>query len=447
MTVLQLGAGLLLSYTPSNPLLATFAIFVGLLCGSRSAASSCSSPRPGSRWPRRTRTSRPRADRGRAHRGRARGAAGRRARCGCAPPARTRGRARGTAPGGRTSRCAKPRTSCERVEQSAPALPPPDQAARPSAPRRQKRLAAPPQSHVGSRSVRLAERASNASASPLINVNGIRAAVRNGMSRVARCRPTSTSSRSKRCGPRPPTWPRAARLAARQRRGARQGPFRRRDRQSRRADRRAPRSRAMTRSTLAGRWIEADFDLGGEALTVVSAYVPTGEAGTPRQDAKWRFLDEMECGWPQLAAATSLAVVTGDLNVGHREFDIRNWKGNVKKAGFLPRERAYFDRFLGEAGESSRRASTAPSAPGLGWVDVGRTLPRRGRRPLHVVVEPRQGVRQRHRLAHRLPPRDAPPRGAGHRLPHRAGAVVGHALERPRPGHRRLHARGLSRPR
>ena len=29
--MLQLGAGLLLSYTPSNPLLATFAIFVGLL--------------------------------------------------------------------------------------------------------------------------------------------------------------------------------------------------------------------------------------------------------------------------------------------------------------------------------------------------------------------------------------------------------------------------------
>lgn len=31
LTVLQLGAGLLLSYTPSNPLLATFAVFIGLL--------------------------------------------------------------------------------------------------------------------------------------------------------------------------------------------------------------------------------------------------------------------------------------------------------------------------------------------------------------------------------------------------------------------------------
>jgi membrane protein len=31
MTILQFGAGFLLSYTPSNPLLATFAIFIGLL--------------------------------------------------------------------------------------------------------------------------------------------------------------------------------------------------------------------------------------------------------------------------------------------------------------------------------------------------------------------------------------------------------------------------------
>jgi membrane protein len=31
ISILQLGAGLLLSYTPSNPLLATFAIFIGLL--------------------------------------------------------------------------------------------------------------------------------------------------------------------------------------------------------------------------------------------------------------------------------------------------------------------------------------------------------------------------------------------------------------------------------
>lgn len=122
---------------------------------------------------------------------------------------------------------------------------------------------------------------------------------------------------------------------------------------------------------LSGRWIEADFDLGGEVLTAVSAYVPTGEANTPRQEVKWRFLDEMAVRMAQLGAASPFAVVTGDLNVGHRELDIRNWKGNVKSAGFLPRERAYFDRLLGEAG-GRVLAVDGSVGLGLGWVDVGR---------------------------------------------------------------------------
>ena len=121
----------------------------------------------------------------------------------------------------------------------------------------------------------------------------------------------------------------------------------------------------------AGRWIEADLDIDGERLTVVSAYVHTGESGTPRQDVKWAFLDAMESRMPRLRAESPLALILGDLNVGHREFDIRNWKGNVKKAGFLPRERAYFDRFLGAPGEPVTGADGSVG-PGLGWVDVGR---------------------------------------------------------------------------
>jgi exodeoxyribonuclease-3 len=123
----------------------------------------------------------------------------------------------------------------------------------------------------------------------------------------------------------------------------------------------------------AGRWIEADFDVDGETLTIVSAYVPTGEAETPKQDAKWAFLDAMEERMPLLAAERPLSLIMGDLNVGHREFDIRNWKGNVKKAGFLPRERAYYDRVLGAAGAEVTGVDGSVG-PGLGWVDIGRTF-------------------------------------------------------------------------
>lgn len=121
----------------------------------------------------------------------------------------------------------------------------------------------------------------------------------------------------------------------------------------------------------AGRWVEVDLDIDGEALTVVSAYVHSGEDGTPKQDAKYAFLDAMQRRLPELEAQHPLSLVMGDLNVGHRELDIRNWKGNVKRAGFLPRERAYFDRILGPAGTEVTGVDGS-TGPGLGWVDVGR---------------------------------------------------------------------------
>ena len=121
----------------------------------------------------------------------------------------------------------------------------------------------------------------------------------------------------------------------------------------------------------AGRWIEADYEVGDSIVTVVSTYVHSGEVDTPKQVEKYRFLDAMTERMPQLAAHSPLAVLMGDLNVGHRELDIKNWKGNRKNAGFLPQERAYFDRFFGPAGEPVEGVDGSV-APGLGWVDVGR---------------------------------------------------------------------------
>jgi exodeoxyribonuclease-3 len=121
----------------------------------------------------------------------------------------------------------------------------------------------------------------------------------------------------------------------------------------------------------AGRWLEADYEVGGTVVTVVSTYVHSGEDNTPKQVEKYRFLDAMEARMPQLASGGTLAVIVGDLNVGHRELDIRNWKGNRKNAGFLPRERAYFDRFFGDAGAAVEGVDGSVGT-GLGWVDVGR---------------------------------------------------------------------------
>ena len=64
----------------------------------------------------------------------------------------------------------------------------------------------------------------------------------------------------------------------------------------------------------------------------------------------------------ELARDHTFATVVGDLNVGHRELDIKNWKGNVKRAGFLPRERAYFEYLRGGGEEGSSHLLTAAVA-------------------------------------------------------------------------------------
>lgn len=120
-----------------------------------------------------------------------------------------------------------------------------------------------------------------------------------------------------------------------------------------------------------GRWIEADFEVGGELITVISNYTHSGEVDTPRQEAKWAFLDALGVRLDQLAAERELVTIVGDFNVGHREFDIKNWKGNVKRSGFLPRERAYFDRFFGPRGETVVGVDGSEGV-GHGWIDVGR---------------------------------------------------------------------------
>jgi exodeoxyribonuclease-3 len=117
----------------------------------------------------------------------------------------------------------------------------------------------------------------------------------------------------------------------------------------------------------AGRWLEADYEVGDKIVTVVSTYVNSGEAGTPKQVEKYKFLDAMLVHVPLLAEHNPLSLIVGDLNVGHRKLDIRNWRGNQKSAGFLPEERAYFDRFFGAEDDPDYNAGA-----GFGWVDVGR---------------------------------------------------------------------------
>ncbi|WP_405167128.1 exodeoxyribonuclease III [Nocardia sp. NBC_01499] len=117
-----------------------------------------------------------------------------------------------------------------------------------------------------------------------------------------------------------------------------------------------------------GRYLEADF---GE-VTVASVYVHSGEAGTTRQDEKYRYMAELGA---YLTARTGEFVVSGDWNIAHTELDLKNWKGNRKSAGFLPEERAWIDELLA-AGyvDVVRQLHPAVEGPYSWWSYRGRAF-------------------------------------------------------------------------
>jgi len=96
-----------------------------------------------------------------------------------------------------------------------------------------------------------------------------------------------------------------------------------------------------------GRWVEATVKAGKREVRIASIYVHAGDSEIEeRQAEKYRFLDAMTKRMQRHMKSGMDALLVGDLNVAHRELDLKNWKGNLKSAGFLPQERAYFDRWL-----------------------------------------------------------------------------------------------------
>jgi len=98
-----------------------------------------------------------------------------------------------------------------------------------------------------------------------------------------------------------------------------------------------------------GRYVELRFDTPQRKLSIISCYFPSGSSGEERQQAKFRFLDVFD---PYLVALKKQRefILCGDVNIAHREQDLKNWKGNQKNSGFLPEERAWMTKLLSETG-------------------------------------------------------------------------------------------------
>ena len=88
-----------------------------------------------------------------------------------------------------------------------------------------------------------------------------------------------------------------------------------------------------------GRYIECVF----ENFNIASIYFPSGTTGTIRQDLKYRFLDQFSNLLKERIKNKTPYIFCGDINIVHKEIDIKNWKANQKNSGCLPEERAWLN--------------------------------------------------------------------------------------------------------
>lgn len=128
-----------------------------------------------------------------------------------------------------------------------------------------------------------------------------------------------------------------------------------------------------------GRYIEASFagPGDGEELRVGSLYLPSGSAGTPKQDEKERFMAQFRSYLAAAVATGAPYLICGDWNIAHQEADLKNHANNHKTSGFLPQERAWMsDVFAAESGlvDVVRARHPGEAGPYSWWSQRGKAF-------------------------------------------------------------------------
>ncbi|HLF67234.1 MAG TPA: exodeoxyribonuclease III [Gammaproteobacteria bacterium] len=93
-----------------------------------------------------------------------------------------------------------------------------------------------------------------------------------------------------------------------------------------------------------GRYLQVDF----QHFSVVSLYLPSGSSGEERQAIKFQVLDFYLDYLKKISMGSREFIICGDLNIAHKNIDLKNWRGNQKNSGFLPQERAFLDHVFDE---------------------------------------------------------------------------------------------------
>ena len=90
-----------------------------------------------------------------------------------------------------------------------------------------------------------------------------------------------------------------------------------------------------------GRAIIAEY----ERFRLVNLYVPNAQRGLTRIDYRMQWEDDLRAFLTKLDKEKPI-ILCGDLNVAHKEIDLKNAKANVGNAGFSDEERGKFGELL-----------------------------------------------------------------------------------------------------
>jgi exodeoxyribonuclease III len=93
-----------------------------------------------------------------------------------------------------------------------------------------------------------------------------------------------------------------------------------------------------------GRTIVAEF----KDFVLYNCYFPNGQRDLARVPYKLAFSEEVMKHALKMKKKTGKEIIIcGDYNTSHTEIDLANPKPNRKSTGFLPEERAWIDKFIG----------------------------------------------------------------------------------------------------
>ena len=112
-----------------------------------------------------------------------------------------------------------------------------------------------------------------------------------------------------------------------------------------------------------GRWVQFDFG----RLSIISLYLPSGSSSDIRQDFKYDLMERLSPVIQEFVDSGREYIICGDINIAHKQIDIKNWRSNQKNSGFLPEERKWMDWWFSDGGMVDVFRQVQPEADHYTW--------------------------------------------------------------------------------